>query len=224
MVWRRTKRYFRKQAKRAYNAAKKRYATPGGIGRLAKDVSMLKGLVNTEFKALENTATYSPILGTPTIIDVSSVAAGTGVGQRTGNSIRVKSHQANFRLERNPGAPTNAMSTIRISMVLDTEPQVGTPVETDIWKSTEPTALRNFESLHSRRFKVLMTRQLVLDGVQERCKLMRIYKRLNFIARFSGNTAATYSNNRLFMIIQTDNPTAVDLSVVMDWRTRFIDN
>lgn len=224
MVWKRTKRYFRKQVKRAYGAAKKRYATPGGFGRLAKDVSMLKGLINTEFKYHDQLGqTYTPTQADPLIVPLTEIPGNSSMG-RTGNSIRLKSAQLQMRIERNPTTATPDANTVVVSLVLDRDPNLGTPAVTDIWTAGNPQSFRNIEVAHTNRFKIMVQRRFVIDGIHTRTAICSWFKRMNMVSRFNAATATSGSNNKLYMILRTDNTIDTDIQVFWNHRTKFIDN
>lgn len=221
MSWR---KYFRKQKKRAVSWAKKRYTGRGAIKNIVKDVSMLKTMINAEYKYNDVTVNGSPTQGVPNIIGLNQISTGNTSTTRTGNSLKMTSVQAWLQIERNPTTASPDANYVRVSLVLDKEPLLGTPVVTDIWNTSAPSAFRNFEYEHTGRFKVLASREFVIDGVQTKSKVMKLYKKLNVHSRYNSTTSTSCSNNALYLIIQTDNSVSLDVSAIGGTRVRYIDN
>lgn len=109
MVMRRIKKYVRKQARRAGRYLKRRYVRPRGglrFGRIARDVKMLKHIVNSEKKQCESLNTSQLVGQWGGIGTVSghshiqlnpAIPRGTNHAERVGNSVKIVS--AHFKLQ-----------------------------------------------------------------------------------------------------------------------------
>lgn len=103
------RKYIRKQAKRAGRYLKKRYIKPRGgirLGRIYRDVKMLKHVINSEKKECESLNTSQLVgqwggVGTVSghsIIQLNpAIPKGTGHAERVGNSVKVVG--AHFKLQ-----------------------------------------------------------------------------------------------------------------------------
>lgn len=108
------KKYAKKQGKRAYKYAKKRYVKNGGpnVTNIYKDVQMLKHLVNVEKKrfdvTLTNTAavslSFSGASGTYSAIVSPAPPEGVGNNERVGNSLKLVSAMINLRFSQQVSA------------------------------------------------------------------------------------------------------------------------
>lgn len=100
------RKYVKKQVRRAGKAIKKRYVAKGGnlkVGQIAKDVMMLKRLVNAEkkrttlgstsFEAAHFTGQVNGNSSGHRIVDISpsAINQGNGYNERNGNSIKLHS-------------------------------------------------------------------------------------------------------------------------------------
>ena len=108
MVYRRMKKYAKKQAKRFGRYLKKRYVKRGGLrfGRIARDVKMLKHIINSEKKQTEFTTTSQLVgqwggtgsqSGHNNFDIIPAIFKGVEYNNRIGNSIKLVG--AHFKLQ-----------------------------------------------------------------------------------------------------------------------------
>jgi len=110
----RFKRVARRVGRKVVKAAKKRYMKRGSlnVSRIAKDVKMLKHLVNVEKKRFDITLTtpapvslsFNAAQGAYAAIISPAPIEGTGNGERVGNSIKLVSAMINLRFSQQGSA------------------------------------------------------------------------------------------------------------------------
>lgn len=222
MVW---KKYVRKQKKRLVSWAKKRYTGKRAIINIAKDVTMLKSMVNTESKYFEAlSVAAAPTVTAPYILGLNDLATGNTATTRNGNSIKMRSNQLSMRIERNPTTASPDANTVVVSLVLDKDPNVGTLDPAGVWNSADTEALRAFEIEFQNRYKILAQKRFILDGVNTKTAVCRWFKKLYFHTRFNGTTGTSQINNKLYLVVRTDNTIAGDIDLFFHTRSKFIDN
>lgn len=194
---RKAKRYFRKQAKRAYGAAKKRYLAPGGAGRMARDIAMLKTALNVEKKYWDRTELVTADLRWSTGAYVQSpwdgLGPGTGPSGRNGDQIKALLTSWRVMLSLIPNTITPANSVfVRFLVVMDMEPRIsgvldGVTLQTALlqygadngaqtilspYRVTQISGLA--EGFVGQRFKILRDFKVKLDNLTQKEKVLTI--------------------------------------------------
>jgi len=223
--------------RKLYGVAKRRYA-PGGrinIGRIAKDVAAVKGMLNVERKYVDHTTTgiNAPVAGAWTVVRLNGIVQGDGVSQRNGAQIRCKSLQLRGRVKRSDTAlSTVKQERVRMMVFIDKEPLVAgagsLPLAQDLLTSINVDSLRNWSGIQERRFKVLMDRTIKVDQ-DDGERLTQFYKRLNMKTTWLPNSALgpDINNNALYVAYFTDSPSAVATErpqISYSYRLTYIDN
>lgn len=227
MAYKKVKRVVRRYAQKAGSALKKRYFKGKGYSQpklvqMAKDVSVLKSMLNAEKKRLEVTisdGTVGQVNGNSSghyLYDLTPVVAqGTGYNQKTGNSFKWHSTFLDFQF-----IAQSALSN-RTRLKIELVKVVGQPFSTvsDILaKYIEPTAFTSgtVYDLNSPRdpdyFKnyVVLKRKYVTinaETVSSQLQMARVkmgLKLKNHHVRTDNNTA-TVTMGQIFMIITADN-------------------
>lgn len=194
--------------------------------QLYKDVSMLKGLINVEFKFLDYylDTTYST---TATFHLLNGIPEGDDVQQRNGREIRLKSIQVSAR--QYPTSTTANGSFVRYIIFIDTQPN-GTAPTSAILLSTGGApanlAMRNLS--YRKRFVILKDKIITTDSLASGLcvKSFEYYKKLNMHTIYSGigSTISDITTNSVYMMM-VSNQTGTDVpAVAMNHRIRFIDN
>lgn len=93
------KKYLKKQAKKVYRGARRRYTTKTGgtrVAKMAKDLALVKRQLNVEHKHLDfkfgaqqTVIAQTPTNSTPIVIPLPLPIRGTGYSDRIGNQIRI---------------------------------------------------------------------------------------------------------------------------------------
>lgn len=197
MAYRKLKRYFRKQAKRAYGWAKNRYGTKGGMRRLAADVSMLKTAMNVEKKYWDRSelVTADLVWSTGAYVQAPWDGLGVGTGQsaRNGDQIKALLTQWRVMLSLLPNTITPANSVfVRFMVVMDTEPRIsgvldGVTLQTALLQYGSDTSSQTIlspyrvtqisglaEGFVGQRFKILRDFKVKLDNLTQKEKVLTI--------------------------------------------------
>lgn len=216
--------------KKNYKPRYGRYANKGvkrgqiygaAVGQLWKDVSMLKGLVNTEFKFKDVAVTNLSIPSTGQVTDLNGLTKGDNVNQRSGRMVRWKSVQIQGQITRNPSSTTQDRG--RICLVIDKHADGAGSGYTDIYDSLDVNSFRNLDN--RKRYVILKSWNFVLDADKPE-RYFKVYKPIDMKTVYNslnnGNIADIEANSlSLFYISDraTNQPT-VDMKV----RLRYIDN
>lgn len=227
MAYKKVKRIVRRYAQKAGSALKKRYFKGKGYSRpklvqIAKDVSMLKGMMNAEKKRFEVSITdgsVGQVNATASghyLYDMTPVLSqGVGFNQRTGNSVKLTSLYCDFQFigQVNQVGPTR----VKIELVK----VVGQPfstVSSILGKYIEPTSFvtgANVYDLNSPRdpdfFKnyIVMKRRYVTlqsDSISGQTMIKRIkfgLTKMEHHIRYDNNLPDV-SMGQFFLIITAD--------------------
>lgn len=185
---------------------------------------------------------------TASVFSIFTPIQGTAINNRVGTRVLLKSIYIrgyvmwnNFLNATVPpwtGQMYSNPGIIRLSVVLDCQPNGGTAAITDIFDSTTPASQLNIN--YRDRFKVLKQKiwsfdPCVYDDVNDRyagytnqCKVVKVYKKCNIPVFFNaGNTgtASDVSSNNIIMVWQSSLGINVDIAsqAQVSIRCRFID-
>lgn len=225
----------RKALRYAKRAAVQRYMRPGGAMRLYKDVKYIKSVLNTELKyvdGVQTTATSIPFVGAPggswLLYRMNNVAQGPGVSERNGSSVKFTSIQIKGNLERTAGS-----HRCRIVLFVDRENLASGVGVNPLWSDVYATvsgngtldAMRSFNSILEKRFKVLYDRTYKLDTEVVQ-KPFSIYKKLNMVTKWQVQSSGSNAqiNNVLYLAIMTDDPAGTATNATHYSRACFRDN
>lgn len=235
----RFKKYAKKQAKRIYGYAKKRYAPAGrlDVGKIASDVMKLKGIINSELKAKDVSQTDVSLatLGAQWniyLLNGLTAQDGDTTGERHGMSVRFKSLQIKGRAHMISESSTSA-KRVRMVIFIDKEPLVtgltNTPPVTDLLNNSTISggyvnSLRKWDGLNQKRFTVLYDRVLTFDDDYPE-RQFKFYKKLNMVTKWQNGYVAdnAINNNAMYLAFITDT---VGEEVKAEWESRvtFYDN
>lgn len=234
------RKYIKKQARRAKGWAKKRYVSDGKVDmtKVLKDVSYVKGLLNVEKKYFDIVQSAVAIPGSAAtnwdVYRLNAVAQGNQVFQRNGASIRMKSIQIKGRVELG-GTLSSATLTSRahrIRIVLLTDREIngyntGTlPLVGEVFNGNPVDAMRNFDSILMRRYKLLRTWTITLNNDKPEF-VLNYFKKLNMVQKWSttDTTGVNITQSPLYLCVIGDHPSG-DTPPVMNFASRitFIDN
>ncbi len=188
--------------------------------QLFKDVSRLKGLINTEFKKIDVTAAAT-VSTTASIILINPSVVGDDFDSRDGRVIRLKSVQ--LTLTAAIGV-TTTFSFVRVMIVIDKQPNEILLVLTDLLDFANITSHRNLDG--RKRFVILKDEILELSQVGKRTAIIKWYKDLDMKTIYDDSNAGDITDitsNALYLILSSDEATLVPF-VTRTTRVRFIDN
>lgn len=234
---------FRKYIRRRVRRVKantwygKRYFSRQGMGRLIKDVRYLKGQLNTELKYIDGTQTTPTVIPSVAVTNgnwqlyrLNSVTQGDLTQQRHGASVKFKSIQIKGDIERLAGN-----HRVRMVLFIDKEPlttglgTVNNVPYRDMYTLSsgigQIDAMRNFNGILSRRFKVLYDRTFLADA-DDIQRSFSIYKKLNMSTKWQIDSIAgdQQITNVLYLAFMTDDPAGTATQSTFHHRMTYIDN
>ena len=156
----------------------------------------LRGLVNSEMYKNDTNWTATTLSTSGVIAaNACAIAQGDGISGRTGNSILVKSVNANLLFDF--GTVDNM---VRLMFFIDKQ-QISdtTPSVTDILESASPTAFLNKNTVG--RFSVLYDQKFVLDSAQHRLQIKKVHLGLQHHVRYNGTASTDIQKGSIYMLV-----------------------
>lgn len=200
-----------------------RWKTYGRAGRqLAKDVMMLKGLINTEFKSADpyNGTIINPGVS-PVITLLNGLTQGDDISNREGRQIRLKSVDISQAYSMN-GAAFGTI--IRMMLVLDKQPNGAVFNSADLLQNTDTVAFRQLDN--RRRFLILEDRKYTISSTGPIIGYDRVYKEIDIKTTYDDSNAGTIADietNALYLLFISNEATNVP-QVRVSARIRWLDN
>lgn len=213
---------------------------------LAQEVTKLKKLVKgiaPELKYLDVALTFSNVTDTSGgIVSLNTLAQGDTVNDRTGNKVRYKSLQIDFRLDTavaSIGALPLASEASRFYVIQDNQQVADTvPALTDVFESTSLVFAIRVNKANQGRFKIVYDSGPILhtmvasqftavatlnafptNGSPHR----RFFKRMDLPVTFNGTANTDIQKNGLYAAILT-NVAGDSVDADGQARIRFIDD
>lgn len=181
-----------------------------------KGVKLLSGMLNVEYKRLDNAASVSPDTS-GSIINLTHIAQGDGDQNRDGNQVEGKSIRSKFYIQKNSSATT---TIVRIIWFIDNKSVSGsTPAVTDVLETATPQSMPNFEN--RRRFSILADRVYNLGDIT--MTHSEYFKKVNMKVTFADNTSTSGNDNQLYCLHLSNEPTNKP-TLLITHRFRYIDN
>lgn len=153
---------------------------PGPIGTIANGLALVKNLINVECKTFDVTVVSSQeVRNSATYYsqDLNNLAKGTGDADRIGNSVL--GNKLMIKLLAVRGASATVNQTIRIALVYDKKPDIGTMTYNTIFGSTDLNAFN--DPNNSDRYvklwdmKFTLTSNAPVRNLQKMVNLARIH-------------------------------------------------
>lgn len=164
-VPRSTQRYRRLAGQSALTTVERMTKVGGRIGRLARTVSTIAGLVNAEKKFVLNNISLNPTnAGDATgTASLNSIAEGDDETQRNGREVVNSSIDYRLFLNALPGTNTSLVE-VSFMIVMDKKPTDTTAINwADMMTSASPTAMIDKAGEASNRYVVLKRHDLVFS-------------------------------------------------------------
>lgn len=207
--------------KRYTRKAPSRWSIYGAAGsQLVKDVSMLKNMINTEYKVINSTRSTS-ITNSGALTLLNAAAKGSNQGDRDGRQFRVKSVEAKYFWRINASATT---TVCRMMLFIDKQPSGATLSTSDLLETVSVVGQRNLDN--RKRFVILRDELVGLGDNGNQICPGKFYKKLDMKTIFDDSDAGTIadiSSNALYCFFISDQATNTP-HVEFDARVRFIDN
>lgn len=226
------KKLLRKVAKKVKRAVKRRYVTKTGkglrVGRIAKDVMMLKKMINAEKKLYQDKLSSAISVGQVggntsghQIIDITPLPAqGTTSATRNGNSIKLTSAFYELYMVKQSAA-TQATSALIEFWKVPGEPYSATEISNgtaindlftpneyitganiyDLVSSRKQDTYRNFKRVYSRKVYFPANQ---ISGVTQ-TKLVRIPLKYGHHIKFAADGSQAVSAGQILMTIRMEN-------------------
>lgn len=220
-----------------------RYLGPRGVSNMARDLSLLKMVVNTEEKQIYTLATSQTVTSASSLVyGIGTVAQGTASNQRVGDSIKIVRIDLNLKFAYNTGTPattsvfnqifnwylvrykktpsTSGTTAFGISEFLNQDQNSQyTPCS-----FPNPDTGSNFQLMANGQCEVMLpTVPTASAGAN---KIVSITHNSNFHQEYSGSANTTITDNMCFIVvtalngINTGGASVVDIQSAM-W---FVDN
>lgn len=216
--------------KKRPNGWKRRLQVYGKAGsQLYKDVSLLKGLINTEFKFKDTYNTggslADSVTTTGTFYLLNGISESVDYNGRTGRTIRIKSIQ--LRAEGVKNSSASAVATdIRLVLFWDMQPNGSAPTIGSLLETGTQSSLYAFRNLNYRhRYVILSDKRVRMDSDDYNVKLMEYYAKCNqkVIYASPSNGIGDIATGSLYLLAISNEATNTPTMHFMS-RIRYIDN
>lgn len=217
----------KKLIRKGYKVAKKRYGGKGGIVRLVKDVSWLKGQLNTEMKYIDVNQPVTNIGTSWSLTRLNALSQGSQSTERNGASVRFKTFRIVGNLERTAGN-----HRVRMVIFVDKEPTASlvgsTPNQTELFQSTDLDSFLNYDAIQQKRFRILYDRTFRADGVDNVQQTFKKYIKMSMVTKWLTTTGGTLpqniQNNAMYIAFMTDDTSGTGVNYKFQSRLTFVDN
>jgi hypothetical protein len=220
----------------AVGGIKQRYGGRNGMSNLARDVGMLKMLVNAEEKQIFTLSTAQTVTSSSSLVyGIGTMAQGNASNQRVGDSVKISRIDLNLNFAYSTGTSTVANTQIfnwylvrylktpstsgtvapNISEFLN---QDGNSLYTPI-SFPNPDTIQNFQLMSNGQVEINLPN--VATTVSTSNKVVNVSHPCNFHQEYSGSANTTITDNMCFLIftamngINTGGLSAVTVSSAM---------
>ena len=208
-------------AKNVGVAVKKRYTGKQAVSNIAKDLSLLKTMINAEDKQIYTLAANQTVTNaSPLVYGIGTVAQGSASNQRTGDSIRINRIDLEMAFVYNAGTATTALNqTFNWYLVryLKTPSVSGTTafgigefLNQDASGTYTPLSFPNPDT--NQNFQVMGSGQvsLTLPAVSASIgtvhKIVSVSHPCSFHQEYSGSANTTITDNMCYLVFTAYNP------------------
>lgn len=204
--------------KRAGRMLKKRYFKGKGyyrpkIGKMIKDVNMIRSLMNVEKKRLDTDLASQTFGANDGFIQaLTNPAHGDAASQRNGSVIKLYSYQISGRITQQSSVQNAIRGKIYLVAYEQTPdvPTIGEFLDQDGAGNYSNLSLRNPDKMGD--FKVLKVKsfrcaQRAVTGLETDTQFSMFGKFRNLHQRYTGSTAASITSNQLYLIFVIDDGT-----------------
>lgn len=211
-----------------------RYYYKGGR-QLYRDVSYLKGLINTEFKwkdSIASTQVIGNTSATAQLFLLNGTSRGTDSSNRVGRTIRLKSIATNFTVRLNDACAAGTENVVRVILLWQKHVQGVAPTysgttSTSLYVSDTVDAMRYLNNRSD--FRVLKEWKICLNADGVKARNIRYYRKLSHKVVYNNGTAGDVTDietGALYLIaLGTLNNANPDETWISHYsRIRYIDN
>lgn len=172
--------------------------------KLIKDVKMLKGLINTEFKFNDRLVSNN-ILDTGEFILMNGIAQGTNDNERIGNTMRIKSVEYRIIVQHNIGATDQTY--FRCILFVDLESDGADPTLAEVLQNTT-VPIVSPRNLNNRNKYLILKDQVLKLNDDNPNGYIEVYKKLNLKTTYdaAGATIAAIANHPIYLLVLSNHP------------------
>jgi len=210
------------------------------LQRVSRDIAMMKERINTEFKSFTSFQNTAPIPTCTTatmgsngawiLVPMSNIPLGTGMAQREGATVLIKSIQHSCTILNT--VVNSVACRVRVIFFLDLRPTQDSNIvfpPNFLLDSTCSDPINAFRELSQRsQLSILTDRvyKLQANGVVGDMAEISYYSRKNYHMQWTDTDTNGFSirKNGLFCAVLTDNPSAIQPPFRCSVRLRYIDN
>lgn len=176
----------------------------GSVARAAwSGVKYLRTLVNSEVHKVDftNNGTAS---NTPTILNLTGIAQGDGIADRSGNSILVSYLSVRLWLSMNALASN---SVIRVIVFCDKQQIADTaPTAADVL-SVSSNVLSHYNATKVGRFQIIADKCLKMNlASANQSQVIKIARKWNKHMRYNGTAATDIEKGGLYVLVMSNEP------------------
>lgn len=205
------KRTFRRRRRTAAPWYRKKYSPMEIAQKAARGVWYLKGLVNSE-KFKHDISSSAQVLNAGALVNMVAISQGDGDGQRTGNSIFVRSLSMKGSIDHNPAG--DIIQKVRVMLIIDKQ-QLGdtAPSASDVLDTTGTTNAP-FSMLNDTtvgRFTILKSR-LYTVTTERPVQLVNWNINMRHHVRYNGSASTDIQKGGIYLLTIGDvatNPPAM---------------
>lgn len=202
-------------------AVKKRYTGKQAVSNIAKDLSLMKMLVNAEDKQIYTLATNQNVAqGTSLVYGIGTVAQGAASNQRSGDSIRINRIDLKMAFTFNAGTSTTGLNQTfnwYLLRYLKTPSASGTTafgigefLNQDANGNYTPLSFPNPDTAENFQLmangEVSLTISAVSAAVGTVHKIVSVSHECSFHQEYSGSANTTITDNMCFLVFTAYNP------------------
>lgn len=196
-----------------------RYAGP--LGTIARTVSGIMNLVNSEPKFIDTNATLTAVGTAGLIVPLTLCAQGNGDQNRSGNTVLIKDVTVKIDSAIDPDA---AACITRIMLFIDKETDGALPTAAQLLTlPTNPHSMLNRD--YSKRFVVIFDRTYDLSLNGDRVMSDKFYKKIPIHTYYDGSLAniSDAKENQIYLYLFSSDNTQQALFTYQT-RVNFFDN
>lgn len=217
--FRRFRRYPKRKGKSAPWYAKK-YSVSQMAQKALKGVNYIRGLVNSEMYKLD-TAVTGTVPDSGSVTHVTAIPQGDGEGNRSGNSVYVRSLNWKGQVFRTTSG--NANQTMRIIVFCDNQQITdSSPGVTDLLQSA--TVYSHLNKNTVGRFSILANKVFMLSSTGDLGKQVNINIPLKHHVRYNGSATGDIARGGLYVLCISDQASTNYPSIQSEVRVSYHDN
>lgn len=192
------------------------------IRDLWKNISYIKGLINSEMLYKDTTISGSSVDSSGIVQNLTGIAEGDTPSGRTGNSVFVR----HIYLRGTATIASTLKPTyMRVLLVQDLQ-QISdsSPTIESVLQGVSITSPLDMVT-NQGRFKVLYNRVFSLDVAKKQTVTFGCYKTMRVHTKFNGSGSGDIQKNGFYLMIFSDQASAADAPIVSTYsRLRYHDN